>query len=348
MLDRFDEAIRWVEKFWQDSRTAGGSERFRIEYRTVRGRNLGANNVPARIWIDSFERLCALLSTTRDVSSLDRILEATRTRIPELVPWVIGHPLQAIGNRDIWDEVLATVAWIAANDTHFLYLRQIDVEGVDTKFVERHKKLLDNLLTAMLPPERVHAGTTDFARRFGFRSNPDYTRFRLLSPQRGLPPGLSELRLRTDELATFEPAALRVFIVENEITYLAFPHVPDSIVVFGSGFGLTVLKELDWLDSKEIVYWGDIDTHGFAILSMLRSRFPSVGSILMDHETLLAHPKQWGRERDPANRALAHLTELEAALHRDLVEDRYGHSIQLEQERVRFSLVRRALQPWTS
>jgi hypothetical protein len=224
----------------------------------------------------------------------------------------------------------------------------IDVEGVDTKFVEHRKTLLDNLLTSLLPAERIHAGHADFARRFGFRSKPDYTRFRLLSRQPGFPTGISEVRLRTDELAAFEPEASTVFVVENEITYLAFPTVLDSIVIFGSGFGLTVLNDLAWLERKQIVYWGDIDTHGFAILSMLRSQFPSVQSILMDHETLLTHPKQWGNERDPGNRALPHLTEPEEALYRDLIEDRYGHWVQLEQERVRFAMVRRALQPWTA
>ena len=45
---------------------------------------------------------------------------------------------------------------------------------------------------------------SSFARRFGFRAKPDYTRFRLLTPVPGFPSCLSELRLRTDELATEE------------------------------------------------------------------------------------------------------------------------------------------------
>ena len=44
---------------------------------------------------------------------------------------------------------------------------------------------------------------------------------------------------------------------------------------------------------------------------------------------------------------LEHLTDAERSLYRDLVEDRYGPSIRLEQERIRFSLVRRALAPWS-
>ncbi|NOR71388.1 MAG: hypothetical protein GQ532_17115, partial [Methylomarinum sp.] len=33
-------------------------------------------------------------------------------------------------------------------------------------------------------------------------------------------------------------------------------------------------------------YWGDLDTHGFAILSRLRHYYPQVKSILMDEKTL--------------------------------------------------------------
>jgi hypothetical protein len=349
VLEQLDQARRWADKFRKDSHSAAGAERFRVEHRVVRGRNVGANDVPARIWIDSFEQLCALLGTTRQVRALDEIRARTASKIPALEAWVVDHPQLAIEHHDIWESVLATVAWIAGNPTETLYLRQIDVDGVDTKFVERHQRLLDDLLASLLPPERIDTrfGVTDFPRRFRFRPKPDYVRLRLLSPQSGFPAGISELRLRSDELAGIELDAQTVFILENEITYLAFPTVPDAIVVFGSGYGLEVVKELPWLDRKTIVYWGDIDTHGFAILSNLRSRFAHVSSILMDHDTLLAHPRQWVEERTPTNRALPHLTAAEAGLYRDLIEDRFGHAVRLEQERVRFSLLDDVLRSWT-
>ncbi len=348
LLDRFDESRRWADKFGRDSRTGGGPARFRIEHRTIRARNLGANEVPTRIWIDSFEQLCALLGTTREVRGLDDVLERTRNEIPGLVGWVVEHPLRAVSHREVWGQFLATVGWIAAHDTEALYLRQIDVDGVDTKFVERHLRLLDDLLSTVLSADRIDANFSqaNFARRFRFHPKPDYVRFRFLSPQSGFPAGISELRLRSDELAAVEPEAGRVFIVENEITYLAFPHLSDAIVMFGSGYGLEVIKNLPWLDAKKVVYWGDIDTHGFAILSNLRSRFSDVSSILMDQDTLLAHPRQWVKEQAPTNRQLPHLTGTEATLYSDLIEDRYGHAVRLEQERVRFSLLRQALNPW--
>jgi hypothetical protein len=59
-------------------------------------------------------------------------------------------------------------------------------------------------------------------------------------------------------------------------------------------------------------------------------------------KTLLAHPLQWVTEEQPANQPLPHLTEVEAETYEALVEDRFGRNYRLEQERVRFSLVREA------
>jgi hypothetical protein len=63
----------------------------------------------------------------------------------------------------------------------------------------------------------------------------------------------------------------------------------------------------------------------------------------MDAETLLAHPDQWVVEESPTDLVLPHLTEAEAALYRDLVEERYGPRVRLEQERVSYTRVLAAL-----
>jgi hypothetical protein len=350
LLDHFDDARKWAAEFERDA-DAGrpGSERFSIEYRTLRGRNLGVNRIPARMRIDSFDQLCELLDRTEEVRALDNLLTQTRDRIPSAWPWVASHPLIALDFRDLWEKVLTTVEWISARGNCDLYLRQIDVAGVDTKFVEGHKKLLDELLTAVLPPDRIDHSwpRADFTRRFGFFAKPGYTRFRMLGQSlSGFPSGVTELTLRTDELANLAPDFTTVFVVENEVTYLAFPDVANAIVVFGSGFALTALEDLPWLHGKEIVYWGDIDTHGFDILNRLRGRFKSVRSMLMDADTLLAHTEQWVVEPTPTSRALPYLAADEGSLYRDLVEGLHGPNIRLEQERVRFSLLHQALLQW--
>jgi hypothetical protein len=63
-------------------------------------------------------------------------------------------------------------------------------------------------------------------------------------------------------------SAPRIFITENEINGLAFPDLPDGIVVFGLGYALDRLAAASWMADRAIHYWGDIDTHGFARCSI--------------------------------------------------------------------------------
>lgn len=348
LLDRFDEVVVWSKRFEQDRRITGEGPRFEVVYRSVGGRHLGSNSVPARVRVVGFEQLCALLGSAREVRALEGLLAQTEDAISALVPFVAAHPLRTLEHKEHWRELLAIVDWMASHDPSRLYLRQLDVEGVDTKFVDRHRRILDELLRAVLPSDRVddHFTVSEFARRFGFRDKPNYTRLRLLDREPALPDGLSELTLRTEELATLELKARTVFVVENEISYLAFPRLPGAIVIFGSGFALGTLADVPWLSDRELVYWGDLDTHGFDILHRLRSRFPSVRSMLMDETTLLGHRRHWVHEPSPTTRPLPRLLPDEQATYQALVEDRFGPAVRLEQERVRFSLVERALAPF--
>ena len=86
---------------------------------------------------------------------LDQLLARTHDRLPAAVPWTVANPLAALRNEAVWDRALETVRWISGHEPDRLYLRQMDVEGVDTKFVERHHRLLDQLLTAVLPADRI-------------------------------------------------------------------------------------------------------------------------------------------------------------------------------------------------
>ncbi|GAB3994030.1 hypothetical protein GCM10029992_07310 [Glycomyces albus] len=128
-----------------------------------------------------------------------------------------------------------------------------------------------------------------------------------------------------------------VFIVENEITFLAFPDHARAAVLLGSGYAVAGATRPAALADRRVYYWGDIDTHGFAILDRLRARLPQAESILMDEETLTAHEPHWAREPSQTKAELRRLTPGEAKLYSDLLDGRWRPSVRLEQERVRFS-----------
>jgi hypothetical protein len=344
LLERRDEVNLWLRRLIADCAPTARRPGLRVESTPVSSRRVGRNELPRRVWIDSYEGLFGWLGVTGEVARLDEQLAHTRSLVPELSGWAVAHPRILVDHADFWPRLLATVGWIARHDQH-LYLRQVDVPGVDTKFIEQNRVLLGRLLDEVLPAGRIDARfpAGDFAARYRFRRRPDYTRIRTLGTPGVLPGGFSELTVRTSELARIEPPAGQVIIVENDVSYLALPDRPDTVAVFGGGFALGSVAGLSWLADKTITYWGDIDSYGFVILNRLRARYPRVESILMDAETLLAHPDQWVTEEKPTDLVLPHLTEAEAALYRDLVEDRFGRHVRLEQERISYSRIVRAL-----
>jgi len=330
---RLAEVQQWAAEW---ARAARGP--VRVEYKQVGGRQLGANQIPCRAWVDGYDQAWDLLGVRAEVSAFSSLADATAGCCPRCVPWLARRPMQALKLADGWDKLLATVRWIDEHQSPGMYLRQVDVPGVDTKFIERHTGVLAELLDLQLAPGRIDEGATEFARRYRFRRKPDYVRFRLPGGK-----GFSELCVRAEEL-TEPPAALsRVYVVENEITYLAFPPPAAAMVIFGGGYAVDVLEPLGWLARLDLVYWGDIDTHGFAILNRLRRRFGHARSMLMDRATLLAHRSQWVTESRPTSARLDLLDDAEADLYRDLVDGAFGLSVRLEQERISFAAIERAL-----
>lgn len=355
LTDRLDDVRDWVQRFDRDNHTGTARQIFDLSSRTLRTRTLGDTHVPVRARVPTFQRLHDALGTGSEVEALDQVLELTNAwDVDEsaravTANWISDHPLAVLQHAEAWSNLLAVVGWITDDhhDRANLDLRHLDVPGVDTKFVDRHRKILGRLLEQVVPGDQIDRTARTFAGRFGFRERSSYVRLRLLDSLPELPSVITEVELRVDELAALPLSVSTVFIVENRATYLAFPLVPNAMVTFGEGFGVTVLDEIPWLRHRELVYWGDIDTHGFAILDRLRKRVPAVTSILMDHTTLIDHLNHVVVEEQPTDALLDALTDAEATLYQDLIEDRFGHQVRLEQERIRFAALRRALAPWT-
>jgi hypothetical protein len=103
-------------------------------------------------------------------------------------------------------------------------------------------------------------------------------------------------------------------IVENEISYLSVDVPNDGIVFWGKGFDVDSVGRLPWLAETDVIYWGDIDTHGFAILDRLRAWLPQTRSVLMDRETLLAHRDRWVTEEPGRIRTVRFLVSQAASI----------------------------------
>lgn len=344
----FAEVRKWIQEIEAAGRKKGGAG-YRVIYRAVNHRQLGSQQIPERIRFDTEADWLGYIGKKGEFKRFLTVAEKTRTELPALIPFLKETPMAALTRAEGWDKFLAVCNWFAGHPRPDLYIRQLDIPGVDTKFIEQNKKVLSELLDRVLD-ECVVDGSIKglsghgFERRFGLKYDAPLVRFRLLDPALAVN-GLSDLTLPVAGFAQRDFGAETVFVTENKINGLSFPPVPGALVIFGLGYGIEMLSEIGWLAKKRILYWGDIDTHGFAILSRLRGYFPQTKSLLMDRDTLMAHRGLWGREDDKKRFLgdLSRLSEAEQALFNDLKADRYGHAVRLEQERVGFSLLKAAL-----
>jgi hypothetical protein len=251
------------------------------------------------------------------------------------------RPLRALELAAEWSRLLDVVAWLQAHPRPGMYLRQVDLPGIHTKFIESQRGVLAELLDLALPAAAIdpsRTGAQQFAARYGFLDKPVLLRLRILDPALGLLPGAPcpDLALDADSFARLRLDVARVFITENETNFLAFPRVDKAIVIFGAGYGWEALARAEWLQRCPIHYWGDIDTNGFAILAQLRARFAHVESLLMDRVTLLAHEALWGREDSPRPADVSRLSAEERGLYEDLRNHHIRPSLRLEQEHIGF------------
>ena len=248
-----------------------------------------------------------------------------------------------------FERLLALMRWVddhpAGHDTPSLQLRQLPVVGLHTKWVEQRRGLITDLALARLskwaPQPPSEPAGRDLHALLGLVRPPTRMRLRLLGADlRRQIGGLGDIEAPIEELAALPIAPRLALIVENLDSGLALPDLPGAVALMKLGHAVNLLRHLPWLRRARVVVWGDIDTHGFAILDRARGALPQVESVLMDSPTLLSHRALWVEEPQPyVGPALDRLCASERSTFDGLVEGVWGARVRLEQERLPWPLV---------
>jgi hypothetical protein len=232
-----------------------------------------------------------------------------------------------------FERLRALITWIERHPCSGYYPRQLPIAGMDTKWLDANRR---SLVVDLLQAVRGDARERDFYRVCGLSRPVQRLRMRVLCPMlREATAGLRDIEAPLDELASLVIRPRCVLIVENLETGIALPDLPGVVAFMKLGFGVSVLGTLAWLRDAPVVYWGDLDTHGFAILDQARRALPQLRSVLMDEQTLLSHRELWVAESSPHPALeLTHLAPEERAVYANLRGDTWGRGVRLEQERI--------------
>lgn len=258
---------------------------YSIEYQKVKTRKHGEQDIPVSISFLTEQDFLKYIGKEQDTAGFRKDVERILSAFPELVEWVCRFPNKVLDNHRVWDDVLKVCIYFKGNPKPQLYIRELPIQ-VDTKFIERNKGIIKELLDIIIA-KSVNLDETRFETRFNLRHDEPVVRFRVLDKtlSQALFSGIDDMSIPISKFRETEIPVETVYIVENKMNMLTFPPIHKSIVVWGHGFGVDLLKDVMWLRSKKILYWGDLDVHGFQILSELRSHFSQVESFLMDRET---------------------------------------------------------------
>ncbi len=271
-------------------------------------------------------------------------LTALQREFPETRFTGLVRRITELKQRD-YDRLTHTVRWLRANPTSGLLLRQLPIEGIDTKWIGAHANLVLALLGDEPNPEPSDNESPQSRKRtlhtrLGLRVVPELVQVTVCDPQlRHQLAGMRHLAAPVDDLNRWPHHPTTVVILENKETAFAVQddHL-GTVILHGHGFFVDQYARIIWVrDAERIIYWGDIDIPGLQFVSDLRGHGIPATTILTDttvldrYQHLLVEGAMPQRNSTPP-----HLRDHERRLYNHLVEHatEHGRGLLLEQERI--------------
>lgn len=243
---------------------------------------LGHNDVPSEIRIDTLDDLLRLSKRKPQFGRTERVVQRLRKELPGLESWMRQKLNTLEACEPHLDGLIAVTKYLLENPRPGCFAQQLPVP-VDTKFIGRHRVILAQWLNELLPSVWIDLEASDFSARFGLRKASTFRGVLLLDDSL-----TEELNWPFDfcmapcsSLAKLVVNDVTVVIYENQKSYVSLPKLPRSIGVCGEGAAAHELASVPFIQQNRVLYWGDVDAAGLAILSQLRARLPQVESVLM-------------------------------------------------------------------
>jgi hypothetical protein len=327
MLESVPKVCEWIDA-WREWLPAG-----EVEWTNKRSRHGGAQLIPLRLILSGPDRIAALIGKSEEWIKSIAILNLLHARWESARNAIIDQidQLVLMESNDL-ERFIHTVEWLVLHPDSGLLIRQIPVRGIDTKWLEKRKTLVYTQVASL----REISGTGSILTDLGLCILPERIRVIILDPDiRRKMGGIRDLTIPITEATTLNLPFKKAIIVENLQTAISLPDLPLTVAIAHPGYHVDILGRLPWLLSLQCFYWGDIDTHGLAILSRARKYIPTIESVMMDESTLLIFQDLWAFEK--VQSAVAYpeeLTEVERYLFDELKNNTWGTGVRLEQERI--------------
>ena len=286
-----EESITKLQAFSTEKRAYG----YTIRYELKTSKRFASQNVPKTIFMASEQNFLKFIGMETDALQFREVTDRVLQEFPQLKDCMIKNYRLVIKYYSDWDNLLKVCRYFREHPQPDLFVRELQA-GVHTKFVETHKDILRQLLDVIVGDDKVDHNATTFYGHFHLKEGDPQISFRIVDRElsRHYLAGLTFCTVYVCEFAQLHLPVSQVIIVENKRNLSQvidlIPDLPNTLVIWGCGYMVNVLKYVEWLHHTRIYYWGDIDAQGYEILSNIREHFPNITSVMMDQATMDIHP----------------------------------------------------------
>lgn len=252
-------------------------------------KKLGRQQWPSAITVTTEEDLLFLLKKEKEALAFNEQLKGLLQWRPAMKDWLANKPALVLELSSSWTGIRAVVDYLLQHDVSHYYLRSIPVP-VHTKFIEQHKRIIYSMLHH-LQSDKFSLPDTDLEEALRLNRKPFLFTVRWLDDNLALrfTAGINLLAVPVEYLKQQVWNIERVIMVENATNLFLFPPIPGTLVMCSNGKALHLLKEIPFLQTTSLYYWGDLDEDGFVMLNAIRSYYGHIISLFMDDITITCH-----------------------------------------------------------
>ena len=283
---RFETLQQEIEELYRYSKSQTGAG-YMVQTAGRNFRRTGSHELPDVVVFETIIDYITFMGYKKEWNNFLKNYNIIKNSIPLLQDWAFENCLWLTNKNVNWNDVLKVCQYFIKTPRPHLYLRQLPIE-IHTKFIEENNALVQSLLDFLIPDHIRSGAQKRFAERFFLKYDEPLIRMRFLDSSQRSILEFSDISIPLSDFEKLELPAENILITENKMNFLTLPLLTSTVAIWsGGGFNISYLKNATWLLEKKIIYWGDIDEHGFQILHQLRSYYPQAQSVMMDKETFI-------------------------------------------------------------
>ena len=326
MVPAYLECLR----FFQELEKKPGIPGWRISWRNIKHPVLNKQLWPEQLSIESVDDLVLLCKKKTEWQQYESQLQRLLKWKPTLGELFARKPDWVLKYNTQWPMLMEVIDYLLQHDVSSYYFRDLPV-AVPTKFIETHQSVLLELLVC-LKPELSGCSSLEEAVNTLPKNHFHYP-IRFLDRQlaASILGNLNALALTVQEFQKLNWAVERIVVIENEISYLQFPLLPNTLAVWGKGLAVLALQNIPMFEKAMLYYWSDLDEEGYRMLNGFRKLYPHTSSFLMEEATLWKNKNWLGVQgsaygscnfsflKEEETKALRYLTSIQGRLEQEKI-----------------------------